>query len=115
MDILWANSDLTVEAQHLSGTGWKAAEQFEEAGTLLALPVRHLTQVQCNAWVTGCPKTHFPLASCKSKPVTAQGWRHAKRSYCSLDCHGADGITVLAAALFCTAKRAFRPYATGHR
>jgi len=39
MDILWANSDLTVEAQHLSGTGWKAAEQFEEAGTLLALPV----------------------------------------------------------------------------
>ena len=40
MDILWANGDLTVEAQHLSGTGWKAAEQFEEAGTLLALPVR---------------------------------------------------------------------------
>ena len=39
MDILWANSDLTVEAKHLSGTAWKTAEQFEEAGTLLALPV----------------------------------------------------------------------------
>ncbi len=40
MDILWANSDLTVEAKQLGATAWKAAEHFEEAATLMALPVR---------------------------------------------------------------------------
>ena len=42
MDILWANSDLTVEAKHLGATAWKPAEHLEAAGTLLALPVRRL-------------------------------------------------------------------------
>ena len=43
MDIVWANSDLTVEAKQLGATAWKAAEHFEEAATLLALPVHKRT------------------------------------------------------------------------